>query len=86
MPTNGTFAEVREELAARRESLHRIFEEAGPDLDLSRVTSIDGDTAYKAGEIKRRNQELEELGIEFDRLHNLSLISQNNALEVKRLV
>ena len=80
-----SFAEVREELAAKREQLHHVFEEAGPDLDLSRVTSIDGDTAYKAGEIKRRNQELEELGAEFDRLHNLSLISQNNALEVRRL-
>jgi len=86
MPSSGkSFAEVREELAAKREQLHRVFEEAGPDLDLSRVTAIDGDTAYKAGEIKRRNQELEELGAEFDRLHNLALISQNNALEVRRL-
>jgi HK97 family phage major capsid protein len=80
-----SFAEVREELAAKREQLHKIFEEAGPDLDLSKVTLLDGDTHYKAGEIKRRNDELEALGIEFDRLHNLWLINQNNALKVRAL-
>jgi HK97 family phage major capsid protein len=58
----------REELNAKRKALHEIFEEAGEDLDLTKVKSIDGDTHAKAAEIKRRNVELTALGEEIDDL------------------
>ncbi len=73
-----SLAELREELAAKQEDLHLIFEEAGPDLDMDRVKRIDGDSAYKAGEVKRRNDELSALGTEVDRLSLLEQIGKNN--------
>ena len=60
--------EKREELDAKRLALHNIFEEACSELDLSLVKSLDGDTAAKAAEIKRRNAELTALGEEIDNL------------------
>src|SRR5262249_49459853 len=48
--------------------------------DMDKVTSIYGDTAYKAAEIDRRNKELSELGQEVDRLEKLASIGElNNA-------
>ncbi len=58
----------REELDAKRKGLHEIFEEAGADLDLTKVKSLEGDTAAKAAEIKRLNAELTALGEEIDEL------------------
>lgn len=66
-----TLAEIREEIAAKSKSLHDIFEQAGPDLDMSKVTVIDGDSAAKAAEMKRRNDELTALGVKFDELREL---------------
>lgn len=79
-----SLAEVREDIAYKRDELHRIFEEAGPELDMSRVTRIDGTTDQKAAEIKRRNQELSELGEELDRLEHLETIAKLNNQERKR--
>jgi uncharacterized linocin/CFP29 family protein len=68
--------EAREKLAAKSRELHEIFEEAGPDLDLSKVQRIEGDSATKAAEIKRRNDELTDLGKEYDRLRGLDEMAQ----------
>ena len=67
--------EKREELAAGRKALAAIFEEAGPDKDLTLVKSIDGDTAAKAAEIRRRNDELTALGKEVDDLVDMDRIA-----------
>jgi HK97 family phage major capsid protein len=80
-----SLVEVREELAAKRDHLHKIFEQAGEDMDLGRVTLIDGDTTYKAGEIRRLNDELTGLGTEETRLSHLELIAQQNSDQYKRL-
>ena len=60
--------EVREELAFKRERLHKAYEEAGPDLDLSRITAIEGDNEAKRAELKAWMDEINELGVEHDRL------------------
>jgi HK97 family phage major capsid protein len=73
-----TFTEIREELAAKRKGLHDIFDQAGPDLDLTKVTSIDGDTSAKAAEIKRRNDELTDLGVKHDELAALMKMAGDN--------
>jgi HK97 family phage major capsid protein len=70
--------EVREELAAKRKQLHDIFSEAGPDLDLSLVKSLDGDNVAKAAEIKRRNDELTDLGQKHDELAALAKMAGDN--------
>lgn len=80
-----SLTEVREELAQKRKELADIFAEAGPDLDMNRVTSIyGGDNEYKASEIKRRNEELTALGQKHDRLALLESIGKQNELEHKR--
>lgn len=74
-----SLAEVREEIAAKSQFLHKIFEQAGESIDLAKVDLIDGDTQAKAAEIKRLNTELTELGIERDRLEGIEAIGQLNA-------
>lgn len=66
MPT--VLEQKRAELAAKQQALHAIFDEAGQDLDLTKVKAIDGDTHAKAAEIKRRNDELAAIGVEVDEL------------------
>jgi HK97 family phage major capsid protein len=61
-----TLKQLIEKLAAKQKELHDIFEEAGPDIDLSKVKSLVGDTATKAAEIKRRNDEMAEIGKQID--------------------
>lgn len=72
----GKLIEKREELAAKRKALAGIFEEAGADLDMAAVKSIEGDTATKAAEIRRRNDELTALGKELDELVELEGIGR----------
>jgi HK97 family phage major capsid protein len=81
----GSLNETREELAAKRQEMHRIFEEAGPELDLNKVSFIYGDNEAKAAEIQRRERELKELNDEFNRLNMLALIGKNNDLQKQSL-
>lgn len=76
MPTK--LDEVREKLDAKRLELHNIFEEAGPDLDLSKVKSFEGkDDVSRRTEIKKRNDEMTELGKEFDELKSVADAAEN---------
>lgn len=78
-----TYTEIREEIAVKSRSLAEIFEQAGSDLDLSKVTTIEGDVAAKAAEIRRRNDELTDLGKKRDELRAIEEIGKaNTALEV----
>jgi HK97 family phage major capsid protein len=60
--------EKRNELEAKRKRLHDVFQEAGSDLDLSKVKSLEGDSAAKAAQIKAMNDEMSALGIEVEGL------------------
>lgn len=53
--------EAQEKLGAKRKSLHEIFEQAGPDMDLEQVTSIEGDTKSKVDHIRTLNDEIDDL-------------------------
>lgn len=74
----------REELDAKRKSLHAIFEEAGSEMDLGKVKSLEGDTKTKADEIKRRNTELTALGQEVDDLVALEKIAADTKSALDR--
>lgn len=81
----GSLVETREKMNRLRKELHDIFEQAGPEMDMGKVTVIQGDNSYKAGEIRRRNLEMSDLGTVLDRLELLEQIKYNNNAELNRM-
>lgn len=71
-----TLTEARKELDEKREGLAKIFEQAGPELDMDKITLIEGDSKAKAGVIKKRNEELTELGKEVEALISMAEIAK----------
>ena len=68
--------EKREELAAKQKDLHGIFSEAGPDMDLSQVKSLSGDSHDKVEEIRRRNEEIDALAKEVENLEFVNGVAE----------
>jgi HK97 family phage major capsid protein len=54
--------EAQGKLAQKRREMAEIFEQAGENMDLSKVTVIKGDTFAKAADIRARNDEMTDLG------------------------
>src|SRR4030095_10945722 len=71
-------SQVREEMARLSHELHEVLVEAGPDIDLDRVTRLSGSSAEKAAWMKEQHEALAELGAESDRLENLKTIGEMN--------
>ena len=67
-----TLTQVTEELAAKQAKMKAIFDEAGPDLDMSKVKSIDGDSAAKVAALTSMEKELDDLFDERKKLDKLS--------------
>jgi HK97 family phage major capsid protein len=54
--------ELRQQAAAKASALKHVFDEAGPDRDFSKVTSLgDGDTAAKLEKVRALNAELNDI-------------------------
>jgi len=75
---------IREEYNARSRELKRIMDEAGPDVDMGKITLLEGDTTYKVAEIRRRNQELTELINQEKELALVDEIGRKNDTELER--
>jgi HK97 family phage major capsid protein len=60
--------EKEEKLDAKRRELKSIFDEAGPEMDLTKVRVIKGTTVDKASHIRKLNDEQTALGKEVDDL------------------
>jgi HK97 family phage major capsid protein len=56
--------ELRGKADAKREELAGIFKEAGPDMDMSQVKVIEGDSQAKVDHIKAINDELNDITVE----------------------
>lgn len=72
-----SLVEANATLAGKSKLLHDIFAQAGEELDLSKVTSLSGDPAAKAAEIKRLNAELTEIGKARDELAELDRMAKS---------
>jgi HK97 family phage major capsid protein len=80
-----SLVQLREEMIAKSEELARIRAEAGPDLDMDLITSIQGDSHYKVAELQRRMTEINELGRELDTVQAAATIGQLNEVTLKGL-
>lgn len=82
-----SIVEVREDMAEKSKFLADVYHEAGGSdaLDLSKITMIRGDNNYKASELKRLMDEINELGREYDRLENLANIGRMNEMTHERM-
>lgn len=60
--------EAQEHIDAKAKELAAIFEEAGPELDMSKVKSIDGGSEGAVARIRELNEELADLGKKRDGL------------------
>lgn len=60
--------EAKKGLDAKRDELAKIFEEAGPDYDMTKVKSVSGDTHAKVEHIRTLNTEIDERKSKVDEL------------------
>lgn len=63
--------ELEGKIKDRSAKLASIFDEAGPEIDLSKVKSISGDSMAKAEEIRKLNDEMSDLGKQRDELNQV---------------
>lgn len=63
--------EAQGKLDAKQKKLAEIFAEAGPDLDMGKVKCLDGDSGAKVEAIRNLNKELDDLGVEVDKLREV---------------
>jgi HK97 family phage major capsid protein len=59
--TSPELTEVTGKLNEKRKQLHDIFDEAGPDRDMAKVKSLEGDSQAKVEAIRAINSEIDEL-------------------------
>lgn len=59
-------------LDEKNKKLHSIFAEAGPEMDMAKVKSLDGDSAAKVEAIRALNAEIDEAGAKVDELKTVA--------------
>jgi HK97 family phage major capsid protein len=64
-------------LDAARKSLHDVFTEAGPELDMGKVKSIEGDSNAKVEWIRTKNAEIDSLAEEVEKLLDVAKAAQS---------
>lgn len=69
-----TLKQMEEKFAVKQKALYDIFQEAGPDRDMSKIKSLDGDNAAKLEAIQTLNKELNEIGKEIEAKRSLNSI------------
>jgi HK97 family phage major capsid protein len=75
-----TLAEIREEFKAKQDRLGEVFAQAGPDLDLTKVDLLEGDSRARRDQVKAMNDELAVLGKDVEELNSLDNMRAQNAM------
>lgn len=70
--------EAQGKLDSTRKSLRDLFAEAGPDLDMSKVKSVAGDSAAKVEWIRSKDAEIIEQKAEVEKLKAVQLAAENS--------
>jgi HK97 family phage major capsid protein len=68
--------EAEGRLEAKQKELAEIFGQAGPDMDMTKVTVIAGDSKAKVDHIRGLNKEMDELGIKLEDLREVGKAAQ----------
>ena len=68
--------EAEGKLKERQDALAEIFRQAGPDMDMSKVTAVAGDTKAKVEEIRKINGEIDAQAVEVEQLRAVDTIAQ----------
>lgn len=76
---NMTLVQKRAELAEKQKRLHVVFEEAGPEMDMGKVKSLEGDSRAKVEQIQSWDKELNDLADEVKNLAELDAIAKKTA-------
>lgn len=71
MKTTKTLKQLSEEIAEKSKIIGQVFEEAGPDKDLSKVKCLEGDNNAKVEKIKAINAELDDLHKDYEELNSV---------------
>ncbi len=74
----GSLTELRERLAAKQKVNHDFLTEAGPDLDLGRVSVFDGDVDAKRASFQALNREIDDLAREVESLEMVKSLAEKN--------
>jgi HK97 family phage major capsid protein len=82
--SSASLAEIREDIAAKNKFIFDVLEQAGPDTDLDKVTLLEGDTYYKAGEIRRLQKEVDDLARKRDEIADIEQIAKRAQAEHAR--
>ncbi len=81
---NFEFAELRDARAKYGEAQKRlaaVFQEAGPEMDFSKVKTLSGDTAAKLAEVQKMDKELPDLKKKVDDLMAVARIAEQHQSE-----
>jgi HK97 family phage major capsid protein len=77
-------AEAEGKLKASQDRLAEIFRQAGPDLDMSKVTAIQGDTKTKVDVIRTLNTEIDDHAQTVESLRDIDAIAAKNREDAGR--
>ena len=64
-PKEMSLKQLREAIAEKSAKMHKVFDEAGADLDFTKITSLQGDTGAKVDAVKAMEAELGDLNAEY---------------------
>ena len=75
-----TVTELRGQLEAIRKEIKQFFDEAGPDMDMSKVKCVDGDSQAKTEWLRAKNLESADLGERLEKANE----NQREVEEIKK--